>query len=492
MPKLKNLLEGIRADTQISLETEITGIAYDSRKVKPGNLFVVRQGVKDHGRNYLTQAKDNGAVAVVSEEKIIYPLPLILVADVHLALAKLAANFYQNPSKELLLIGVTGTNGKTTITYLLESILNSAGRKTGVIGTINYRLGKKIFAHGLTTPEAVDLQAIFSWMREEGADSVIMEVSSHALAQGRTAECYFDLGIFTNLTDEHLDFHQTMDNYFAAKSKLFTAISPEIKQNLPKFAIINLDSQWGEKLINLVKLPVLTYGIKKKSDFQAKEIKLEEKNSSFLLRTQDKEFPVRLPLVGKYNILNALAAIACASAIGINRDLIIKNLAKINSIPGRLEPVDRGQDYSIFVDYAHTADALENVLFTLKEFAKRKIITVFGCGGDRDRSKRPLMGEVATRLSDFVIITSDNPRSEDPQQIALDIEVGIRRAGKENYKVIIDRRQAIRDALTMAGSGDFILIAGKGHEDYQIFADRTIHFDDKEIVNELLKELSRK
>lgn len=490
MPKLKSLLKGIETETKLSLETEVTGIAYDSRKVKPGNLFVVCKGFKDHGKNYLAQAKENGAVAIVSEEKIDNPLPLIIVPDTRLALAELAANFYKHPSKELLLIGVTGTNGKTTITYLLETILNSVRRKTGVIGTINYRLGEKVFSYGLTTPEAVDLQAILSWMKKEGADSVIMEVSSHALAQKRTTKCYFDLAIFTNLTCEHLDFHQTLDNYFAAKAQLFISLSQEVKKKIPKFAIINLDSEWGKKLIELVEVPVLTYGIREKSDFQAKGIKLQEKGSSFLLRAKDNEFPVRLPLVGKYNILNALAAIATASAIGIKTELIIQSLEKLSSLPGRLERVDVGQPFSVFIDYAHTPDALENVLLTLKELSKKRIITVFGCGGDRDRSKRPLMGEVATRLSDFVIVTSDNPRSEDPQQIVLDIEVGIRRNGKENYQIIIDRRGAISRALKMAEKDDFILIAGKGHENYQIFADRTIHFSDKEVAIEILKELS--
>jgi len=489
MQKLKNLLENIQAETELSLETELSGITYDSRKVKRGNLFVVRKGSKDHGRNYIEQAKDNGAVAIVSEEKIDSPLPLILVSDASLALAKLAANFYRHPSKDLLLIGVTGTNGKTTTTYLLESILNLAGKKTGVIGTINYRLGKELFSYGLTTPEAVDLQEIISWMKKRGVESIIMEVSSHALEQKRTEGCYFDLAIFTNLTREHLDFHQTMEKYFAAKTKLFTSLSLEVKKNLPKFAIINLDSQWGEKLVELVKIPVLTYGIKKKSNFQAKRIKLQEKNSFFLLQTKNDEFPVHLPLVGKYNILNALAAAACASAIGIKREIIINGLGKVTFIPGRLERVERGQPFSVFIDYAHTADALENVLLTLRELAKKRIVTVFGCGGDRDRSKRPLMGEVAAQLSDFTIITSDNPRSEDPQQIVLDIEAGIRRVKKENYKVIIDRWQAIREALRMAEAGDFILLAGKGHENYQIFADRTIHFNDKEVVTELLKEL---
>lgn len=500
MCKLKNLIKGIPVQTALSLETEISGITYDSRKIKPGNIFVVRKGSKEHGKNYIEQAKNNGAVAVISEEKIDSSLPLILVSDVHLALAKLAANFYGNPTKEMLMIGITGTNGKTTISYLLESILNSAGKKTGLIGTINYRLNGEVFSYGLTTPEAVELQEIISWMKKKNAEAVVMEVSSHALEQERTAECYFDLAIFTNLTPEHLDFHRTMENYFLAKSKLFTSLSLEVKKNLPKFAIINCDSEWGEKLIELVKVPVLTYGIRgnhprgdhlKKSDFKASEIKLQEEGSFFLLRYKEKEFPIHIPLVGKYNVLNSLAAIACASAIGIEIESIIKSLERVKPVPGRLEPVNLGQPFRIFIDYAHTPDALENVLLTLRELlSKGRLLTVFGCGGDRDRGKRPLMGEMATRISDFVIVTSDNPRSEAPGTIALDIEVGILRQGKENYKVTIDRREAIKEVLQMAQPDDFVLIAGKGHENYQIFADRTIHFSDREVVNELLKELS--
>lgn len=486
MPKLNELLKGIDAKVYPALEIEITGIAYNSRKVEAGNIFVALKGLKDDGKNYIQEAKEKGAVAIVTEEKIDSPLPLILVSDCRLALAQLAINFYRHPSEELLLIGVTGTNGKTTVTYLIESILNSAGEKTALLGTINYRIGKEIFSSGLTTPESVDLQRIFAEIRNKNIKNVIMEVSSHALSQKRIYGCNFDIAIYTNLSLEHLDFHQTMENYFLAKTKLFTEMSSEIKKNFPKFAIINLDCPWGEKIIDLVKTPVITYSIKKKSDFRANEIKLEEKGSSFILTTSQGKYSVSLPLFGKYNISNALAALAATNALGIDLEKVISTLPEVTSIPGRLERIDLGQPFTVVVDYAHTPDALKNVLVTLGELKKGRIITVFGCGGDRDRSKRPLMGEIAAQLSDKVIITTDNPRSEKPEEIALDIEVGIRRIGKDNYQVIPDRKEAIKEALFSAEADDLVLIAGKGHENYQIFADHTIHFSDREIVAEFL------
>ncbi len=486
MPKLNELLTGIDTKIYPSLETEITGIAYDSRKVEAGNIFVALKGLKDDGKNYIQEVKEKGAVAIATEEKIDTPLPLILVSDCRLALAQLAANFYGHPSEELLLIGVTGTNGKTTVTYLIESILNSAGEKTALLGTINYRIGKEVFSSGLTTPESADLQRILAEIREKNIKNVIMEVSSHALSQKRIYGCNFDIAIYTNLSPEHLDFHQTMENYFLAKTKLFTEMSSGVKKNFPKFAIINLDCPWGEKIIDLVKIPVITYSIKKKSDFRADEIKLEEKGISFILTTPQGKYSVYLPLLGKYNISNALAALAATNALGIDLEKIIPALGRVNSIPGRLERIDLGQPFAIVVDYAHTPDALKNVLVTLGELKKGQIITVFGCGGDRDRSKRPLMGEIAAQLSDKVIITTDNPRSEKPEKIALDIEVGIRRIGKDNYQVILDRKEAIKEALLRAGADDLVLVAGKGHENYQIFAGHTIHFSDKEVVAELL------
>lgn len=490
MPRLRNLLRGIEANTQLSLDTEITGIVYDSRRIEPGNIFIAYKGTKDHGKNYIAQAKEKGAIAVATEEKLVADLPLILVSDVRLAGARLAVNFYQDPSNDFFLIGVTGTNGKTTITYFLESIFASAGQKPGVIGTINYRLGKDVFSLGLTTPEAIDLQRIFSWMKTEGAKSVIMEVSSHALAQSRVSGCHFDLAIFTNLTPEHLDFHETMDNYFLAKTKLFTGMENGSKRKSSKFAIINFDCPWGRKLAKMVKVPVVTYGIKEKSDFQASEIKLEEKGISFRLRTHKDELPVYLSFLGRHNILNALAAIAAASAAGIGLETIIKGLEEVKSIPGRLESINQGQPFNVTIDYAHTPDALENVLLTLCEICTGRIITVFGCGGDRDNAKRPLMGEVASRLSHFVLITTDNPRSEDPGNIARDIEKGIKSRGRDNYRIILDRREAIAEALSGAREGDLVLIAGKGHENYQIFVDRTVPFSDREVVIKLLEELS--
>jgi len=497
MPRLKELLKGITAEVYLPLETKITGIAYDSRRIERGNIFVACKGYKDDGKNYVSQVLGKGAVAIVTDEKISNAtnttLPLILVSDTRDALAKLATNFYHNPADKLLLIGVTGTNGKTTITYLLESILATAGQKVGVVGTVNYRLAKKIFPISLTTPESVDLQKILSWMKREKANTVVMEVSSHALVQKRIQGCIFDIAIFTNLTREHLDFHQTMEEYFAAKTKLFTELNTDVKKKFPKFAIINFDCPWGERLINLVKVPVISYGIKKEANFRADEIKLNKNGSFFILQSSEQgRYPVRFPLLGKYNISNALAATSAAYALGINLKKIVHGLERIKPIPGRLERVDLGQSFTVIIDYAHSDDALANVLATLQEICSGRIITVFGCGGDRDRSKRPRMGEVASRLSNFVFITTDNPRSEDPQRIALDIEVGTHRTGKNNYEVILDRYEAIKKALYFAQPDDFVLIAGKGHENYQIFADRTIPFSDKEVARNVLTELKGK
>lgn len=492
MLKLTELLTDIKFEIQHNTDPEITGLSYDSRRVVAGDLFFAIQGTKDDGSKYISSALEKGARAIVTDKIVSVPdnIPLIIVPDTRQALADISVNYYHNPSKDLLVIAVTGTNGKTTITYLIESIFTVAGYKVGVCGTINYRWPGHSFSNPVTTPESVDLQKMFYEMKQDGVQVVVMEVSSHSLVQGRVRGINYNAAIFTNLTRDHLDFHKTMENYYEAKSKLFLGLDD--KED--RFAIINTDDQWGKKLYNRIRqqkkqVKVLSYGTSKQQDIFAEKIKLDHGKTLFNVNLNDKKYQIETPLLGLYNVYNSLAAITASSVLGIKPNKIIKGLEKFTVVPGRLEKVDAGQPFTVVVDYAHTDDALTNVLASLRKLNPSKIITVFGCGGDRDRSKRPLMGEAATKLSDFVFVTSDNPRSEDPSKIVLDIEVGIKRTEKTNYEIVVDRREAIERAIKHAQPGDIVLLAGKGHETYQIFRDKTIHFDDREIAREILKTI---
>ncbi|MDD5131315.1 MAG: UDP-N-acetylmuramoyl-L-alanyl-D-glutamate--2,6-diaminopimelate ligase [bacterium] len=475
---------------------EVNGVTYDSRKVQNKHnryIFVCIEGFKESGTKYIAQALEKGAVAIVSQEKPAMELkvPFIQVDNTRSALAKIAAKIYNYPSDRLKVIGITGTNGKTTITYMLEAILQEHGQHTGVLGTIEYRLGQKVLPAPTTTPQASDLQEFLAEMVKQKFDYVVMEVSSHALELNRTEGCEYDVAVFTNLTRDHLDFHKDFEHYLAAKARLFTGLAKNQRKKGKTSAVINIDDPAGPKLLELIPagVEVLTYGINEKNAFlRAEEVKLAPGITTFLCLINQKKYPVKLYLTGKHNVYNALAAIGAAISQGIPPETIIKGLASVKIVPGRFELVACGQKFTVVVDYAHTDDALFNVLTAARELHPKRLITVFGAGGDRDRTKRPLMGQVASTLSDYCIVTSDNPRGEDPEKIALDIEIGIKKAGKTNYAIILDRHEALLKALEMAQPDDLVMIAGKGHENYQIFKDKVVHFDDRETARQILKK----
>lgn len=501
MVRLNDLLPPIGVkEIHGSTEISVKGIACDSRQVKPDYIFVAISGYTEDGNYYIPQALEAGASVVISSkriEKLTRPsrwggsATQIVVENPRKDLAKLATIFYNHPSDKLNIIGITGTNGKTTVSYLAEAIFKENGAKVGVLGTIAYRLGEKILPAPITTPPSSDLQQILRKLVDGKFSTVVMEVSSHALSLDRVEGCEFDSAIFTNLSREHLDFHKSIEEYLEAKIKLFSILGKDARKEREKLAVLNLDDPSTEKIIQSTEAKIITYGIEKKADVVAKNIKLNLEKTTFTLLSPRGEVKISLPLIGKYNVYNALAASTVALGQGISLDIIKSGLEKVPSIPGRFEKIDCGQPFTVIVDYAHTDEALRELLHACRELKPRQIITVFGCGGDRDRGKRPLMGEIASGLSDYVLVTSDNPRSENPERIALDIEVGIKRKGKNNYQTIIDRFQAIEKALSMAEKGDQVVIAGKGHEDYQLFKDRRIHFDDREVVRKILSEKMR-
>jgi UDP-N-acetylmuramyl-tripeptide synthetase len=490
MPTLGDIIRNTKHEIYGDPDVNVTGINYDSREVKPGNVFFCLEGEHTNGKYFVNDAVSRGAKVIVSDEKITCPpeVTLLIVEDRLKALAAMSAGFYDHPSKKLSLIGVTGTNGKTTVTYLVESIFRQAGVPVAVIGTVNYRIGDEIITPKTTTPQASDLQYLLDLSLKKGIKTVVMEVSSHALVLGRVAHCEFDMCVFTNLTRDHLDFHKTMDDYFHAKLKLFQILSEISDRKDEKFAIINKDDRYAGCISDSVKVPVITYGLNKKSDITANSMRTNHRGMRFNIHSDIGSIDISTSLIGRYNIYNILAACACAVAKKIDLRCIKKGIEKIGAVPGRLERIDCGQPFTVIVDYAHTDDALCNVLSTIKELNPKRLVTVFGCGGDRDRLKRSLMGEVAADLSDYVILTNDNPRTEEPQKIILDIEVGVRKKGKDNYKVILDRKQAIEDAINMAEKNDVVLIAGKGHESYQIIGDNRIPFDDREIARKYLQK----
>lgn len=487
MRLLNELIKNIHCTADGSTDKQITGIQYDSRKIKPGNIFFCFKGSRNDGKKFIKDAVSKGAVAVVSEEKIesIEGITILVVDNALQSLADISSEFYDYPSRKIVLIGVTGTNGKTTITYLLESIFKSAGIPSGVVGTINYRIGDEVYNPDTTTPQSSDLQYLLHRAVEKRIKIVVMEVSSHALVLERVRQCEFDTGIFTNLTRDHLDFHKTMEDYLQAKIRLFKMLSVNNTKNSGKFAIINKDAQYSDEIIKSAAVPVITYGLKKNGGVFAQKIKINHKSMGFTVSSPMKGYEnmeVITQLAGKHNIYNILAACACAFSQKIDIASIKKGIENLKNVPGRLERIDCGQNFSVLIDYAHTDDALNNVLNTLREMNPRRLITVFGCGGDRDRSKRPLMGDIATALSDYVIITSDNQRSEDPEKIILDIESGARKKGRDNYKIIVEREKAIECAINMAERNDIILLAGKGHETYQVIGNKRLPFNEREIA----------
>lgn len=462
-------------------DTEITGIAYDSRSVQPGNIFVCVKGFQTDGHKYAKSAEENGAAVIVAEEKIEAGVPVWYVDNSRKAIAEMAAKFYDNPSKKFNLIGVTGTNGKTTITYLIKSIFEEAGIRIGVIGTNQNIIGDKVLVTQSTTPttpNALELQQLFAEMVQSGAESVVMEVSSHALELDRVHGCNFQVGVFTNLTQDHLDFHITMDNYMAAKAKLF---------DISDKGVINYDDSYGRKIADSAPCEILKVGLKDGCDLTAKNIEIDAKGSTFDVEYKGNTYPVHIVIPGKFSVYNALCAFGAALELGIDVDTIIRGLKKATGVMGRVEVVPTDTNYTVIIDYAHTPDGLENIISTVKEFAKGRVITLFGCGGDRDTTKRPIMGEISGKLSDFTIITSDNPRTENPARIVDDIEKGIKKTNGE-YTVIVDRREAIAYALDHAEKDDVIILAGKGQETYQIVGREKHNFDERVIVYQHLNK----
>ncbi len=464
-----------------SIDTEIQKIEYDSRKVLKGDAFVCITGFKTDGHKYALNAIKDGASVIFCErdiEGIDNDVTVIKFENTRKALAHIAAEFYGRPSGRMNVIGVTGTNGKTTTTFLIKSVLDKIGHKTGIIGTIENRIGDKVIPTERTTPESLELQELFKKMADENCNDVVMEVSSHALDLHRVDDIKYNIGIFTNLTQDHLDYHITMENYKIAKSLLF-----ERALN----SVINIDDEAGEFMVSKSKGKVITFAIDKDADLKAENIHISADGVKFKLEYNGKEYPVSLNTPGKFSIYNALGAIGACIIMGIDMNTIIEGLAENKGVSGRFQTVKSKRGFNAIVDYAHTPDGLENILKTAKEFAKGKIITVFGCGGDRDRTKRPIMGEIAGIYSDYCIITSDNPRTENPAQILDDVEPGTKKSGCE-YTKIVDRREAINYAVSIAKENDLVVIAGKGHENYQIFADKTIHFDDVEEVRKAFGE----
>ena len=447
--KIQELFKKLVPDASIpKIPLEIKGLSENSKTVNKNFLFFARKGTKNKGTDFIQEALKNGAIAICAEEKILESsVPVISVPSVQEIEAPVANRFYDNPSKNLCMVGVTGTNGKTTFTYLLEAIANEIGWKTGVIGTINYRLPKsdsneiEILPAPNTTPNALELQFLLHTLRERKADLVIMEVSSHALSLNRVEGIEFDGAVFTNLTQDHLDYHENMENYFEAKLKLFKNLNSNKKESPQaqnKFSILNMDDPYSQRIQLNSFLPVTGYGIKNKTDFSIEELHLDPHGSSFILVAKDKKFPIHTQLLGEHNVYNILAAIAASSQLKIPILKAIKGIEKIKMIPGRLEKLICGQNFNVVIDYAHTEDALKNVLFSLKQFAPKRILTVFGCGGDRDRSKRPLMGAVAAAFSDWVILTSDNPRSEDPEKI---ISLVLKDTGVKDGMIVFDKEK---------------------------------------------------
>jgi len=473
-------MENINLESVIgNIDIDIKEIQYDSRNIKSGDLFFCIEGYKVDGHDYIQNAIDNGAIAIVCQKNIKEGLncTVIKVGDSRKALAISAANYYNNPSSKMKIIGVTGTNGKTTSVFMIKAILEEQGLKVGIIGTIANYIGNDKIHTERTTPESLELHELFKQMVDAKVDYCVMEVSSHSLSMDRVYGIEFCESIFTNLTQDHLDFHKTFQNYFDAKLILF---------KYSKNSIINIDDTYGEKAYNLIKSNKITYGLNSNADIVASDIKMNSRGSKFSVKYKENSFDIELNIPGKHNIYNALGCIGICLNEEIGIPSIKIGLEKVQVL-GRCELVRNTQNlgFEIILDYAHTPDALENILKTVREFTKGKLISVFGCGGDRDKTKRAIMGKIGTGLSDISIITSDNPRTEDPMEIINDVVKGIE---KQEFEVIADRTAAIKRAIEIAGHGDVIVIAGKGHEDYQVLKDKTIHFDEREIVSEILKE----
>ena len=477
--KLSALLLKSKIGGAVAGDPDISGLSYDSRLVKRGHLFFAIKGLHSDGHDFLDQAATQGAVAAIVERNVAGKLPVLKQPSVVAAMAKISNAFFDEPSRRVPVIGITGTNGKTTTTYIIEAVLRSIGKTCGVIGTVNYRLGADTRPAPNTTPMSLDLQSFLAEAAKKGAAAVAMEVSSHALEQNRVDDVRFHTAVFTNLTQDHLDYHGTMESYFQAKRKLFFRSDP-VK------AVVNLDDPYGERLA-VERKDALTFGANPKAQLRAGAIKSDLNGVRFHLTfPSGKEGDVSNNLLGMHNVSNCLTAAGALFAFGLSEKDILAGLNQKLAVPGRLERVEAGQKFVVAVDYAHTHDALAQVLTTLRNTGPKKLICVFGAGGDRDKTKRPKMGDVAVRLADMVFVTSDNPRTEEPKLILNDIEAGIRNTGKTNYKIVEDRATAIGEALASAGPGDAVLIAGKGHETYQIIGTKKFDFSDLDVARKIL------
>lgn len=485
--KLVELLAAVPgAELGAQAGTEVSSLAYDSRRVKQGTLFFAIRGEKADGHEFIDKALAQGATAIVSERPAPPSLATrwIQVPKIRRALAEAARAFLGQPDSRLKLLGITGTNGKTTTAYILESIYRAAGIPAGLFGTVEYRFAGRVLTAGNTTPESLDLLSYFADLVKAGGQAAVMEVSSHALAQERVWGFHFAAAVFTNLTQDHLDYHQNMENYFLAKRKLFEGLGAAP----PDLAVLNADDPASARLMDLPYPRRITYGLNSSAQVKAKQFTQGPTGLRATVVTPNGKLEIQSSLLGRANLMNILAATATATGLEIAEEKIEAGVAALMVVPGRMDRVDLGQPFLVLVDYAHTDDALRNVLRTARELTRNRLIVVFGCGGDRDRAKRPLMGEAAGSLSDLAILTSDNPRSEDPLLIMSDAMVGLQKTGKP-YLAEVDREAAIRKALQLAKGGDVVVLAGKGHETYQVLKDRTIHFDDREVAQQVLREL---
>lgn len=494
MKTLKDIISTLDVQqVQGNQNVSIQDITADSRAVKLNSLFIALDGATVDGHNYIDKAVAAGAVAVIVSKPVTVPddVCVITVSDTRQAMMVCVPYFFDYPANRMRMVGVTGTNGKTTTTHMIRHILKAQGHKVGVIGTVHIMIGDTSYPIHNTTPDVVDLQHILHQMVQENVEYCVMEVSSHALALGRVSGVEFDTAVFTNLTQDHLDFHKTFENYLAAKCKLFEQVSAsdQVKDN--KGAVINIDDSYGHRVMEKTTAPTITYSTLGKGTLNASDVHMSTKNSQYTVNYKGESYPVSMNTTGLFNVYNTLAAIGACLQEGISMEAIDTALKTFSSVPGRFELIEEGQDFAVVVDYAHTPDGLQNILETAKAIKENRIIIVFGCGGDRDATKRPIMGRIAAEYGDKIYVTSDNPRTEDPVQIVKDVEVGVKEALRDgtSYEVIVDRREAINHAIHDAKAGDIVIIAGKGHENYQILKNETIHFDDREEARKALKEI---
>ena len=494
MKHLQDIVKTLHAPhVEGNTAVEILDVTADSRAVKAGSLFIALDGATVDGHDYVNKAVEAGAVAILVSKpvEVSSDVCVITVEDTRAAMMSCVPYFFDYPANSMRMIGVTGTNGKTTTTHMIRHILKAQGHKVGVIGTVHIMIGDTSYPIHNTTPDVVDLQHILHQMVEEGVTHCVMEVSSHALALGRVTGVEYDTAVFTNLTQDHLDFHKTFENYLAAKCKLFEQVSKPNQVKSGKGAVINIDDAYGHRVVEKTTAPIITYSIDGSGTLNAHDVDMTPKSSRYTVSYDGHDYTVAMNTTGLFNVYNTLAAIGACLLEGISMEDIDKALKTFSAVPGRFELIEEGQPFAVVVDYAHTPDGLENILQTAKAIQENRIIVVFGCGGDRDATKRPIMGRIAAQYGDVVYVTSDNPRTEDPVQIVKDVEVGVKDGLREgtHYEVIVDRREAIQHAIQHAKPGDIVLIAGKGHEDYQILKDKTIHFDDREEARAALKEI---